>query len=177
MGQFAPAFDYLMGNEDPERACAVVADSCPEGCTGPCFAISGINSGAWPEWYGRLVLLAPGQRLPVVSAFYEQEYWAKIGAGGLVSQDVADRVLDCDVNEGERGGGVVLQEAINLLHAGTVAVDGAIGPETLEAANGCEPDALVAAIRTVRSEDVRRIAAEKGWSAGETAALLARAGK
>jgi lysozyme family protein len=145
MSQFAPALDFLLDNEDRQRAYAIVPD------TGG-HAIAGINSASFSEQYAAIAALPQSQRGPAVASFYYEEFWKPLNAGGLSSQDLANRVLDMAVNGGLPEAAKLLQRSINTLtHAATpITVDGHIGAFTLQAANTLDPESLIAAYRAAR---------------------------
>ncbi len=145
MAQFEPAYEWLMQDEDAANAHAIVPDACPDGCQGPCYAISGINSGAWPDAYAVIAATPQAQRGPLVSTFYDTHYWNQWLAQ-LNSQDLANRVFDFSVNGGAQTEVKVLQRAINASRGSNViADDGLWGPATVAAANSCYQVALLTA--------------------------------
>jgi lysozyme family protein len=83
---------------------------------------------------------------------YRRHYWERSGADRIVDQRVATKVFDIAVNLGVMRRGTdaaeLLQRAVNVVRFGRpIAVDGIIGPRTIEAANLCEPDRLLDAIK------------------------------
>jgi lysozyme family protein len=75
---------------------------------------------------------------------YHREYWLPIYEL-LDSQNVATKVFDVAVNAGHRQAHRLLQESVSALGY-RVAKDGLLGPNTLAAANSCDPAELVAEI-------------------------------
>lgn len=74
-----------------------------------------------------------------VADFYRQTYW---NFDALESQIVANKLLDIEVNFGIGSGTRILQEALSRIGF-SVAVDGALGPHTLEALQKAkEPEVL-----------------------------------
>jgi len=49
--------------------------SLPKGVAGPCYAIGGVNSGAWPEEYAAIAAADPGDRLGLIQQFYQSHFW------------------------------------------------------------------------------------------------------
>jgi lysozyme family protein len=78
------------------------------------------------------------------TAIYRAEYWLPIYEL-LDSQNVATKVFDVAVNAGHRQAHRLLQESVSALGY-RVAKDGLLGPNTLAAANSCDPAELVAEI-------------------------------
>jgi lysozyme family protein len=171
MADFNTAFQWAMQFEDPRMACEQVPDAAPAGAPEPCYAISGINSGAWPSQFATIAALAQAQRAPAVSAFYQAAFWNNWLAQ-LVSDDVAKRVFDFGVNAGAGTSVKTLQQAVNTL-GGSLTVDGGWGPMTLAAANAANQAALVQAFIAARVAHYQAIAAAnsadqvylKGWLA------------
>jgi Predicted Peptidoglycan domain len=169
MAQFPPAYDYIMRFEDPEHLYASVTDN------NGAQVISGINAAAWPSDFALVNAIFQPQRGPAVANFYQTRLWAPLQLGGLESQDVANRVLDEEVNAGRREAILLLQRAVNVLHAGTLVEDGAVGPLTLAAANAADPEALLATYRAARAASYQAIVAANSDDARYLATWLARA--
>ena len=176
MADFQTDFDFMIKNEDPTQAHKINPDACPAGCPGPCYAISGINSGVFPSQFAAIAALPQDQRGPAVENFYQTEFFNKWEA--QLSDPVEKRILDAMVNEGPGTGIKDLQNAINSVSGpGTVTVDGGWGPATVAAANACDQDALVAAIQATRKARYIAIVAAHPEDSKYEAGWLARAGE
>ncbi len=173
MADFSTAFQWAMNSEDSQMACAVVPDSTPAGCTGPCYAISGINSGLWPADFANISALPQSSRLDAVQAFYQAHYWNDWFAQ-LVSDEVAKRVFDFSVNGGSGTAVKTLQQAVNAL-GGNLTVDGGWGPHTIAAANAADQAALVQAFIAARVAHYQAIVAANPADAQYLKGWLARA--
>ena len=169
MAQFPAAYDFVMGFEDPEKTYAESTDNNGAG------VIAGINQASFPSDFAYINSIFQPQRGPAIARFYDSRFWTPLQLGGLESQDVANRVMDAAVNMGPNTGVKLLQEAVNALHGNSVGVDGLMGPLTREAANARDPEALLAAFRTVRGEYYRRIAIAKPEDQKYLAGWLRRA--
>ena len=158
MANWNIAYNWMMDNEDAARACAQVPVA-PRGA----FAISGINSAAWPEEYEAIAALSQDQRKPLVQQFYEDHFWNNWYAQ-MVSDDLCKRVFDFAVNAGSAASVRCLQQALNTL-AGSGAAqlvdDSDWGPMTLDAANSADPAALVEAFQAARAAYYQAIVAAK----------------
>ena len=157
MADFQTAFLWTMKHEDSTMSCAQAPDAAPAGCAGPCYAISGINSGAWPAQFATIAELPQDSRLPAVQAFYQAHFWNQ-WFDQLASNDLAKRVFDFAVNGGSGAAVKTLQRAVNSL-GGSLTVDGGWGPHTLAAANACDPTALAQAFIEARMGYYRAIVA------------------
>jgi len=169
----------MMDNEDPERQCAQLQDACPGGAAGPCYSISGINSGVWPEEYAAIAELLQAEREPHVRQFYEEHFWNSWYAQ-LVSDELAKRVFDFTVNGGSGPSVVCLQQALNVLagpDGAQLVDDGDWSMMTVDAANSADPTALVAAFQERRCAYYRAIAAANPSLAIYLEAWTARAEK
>jgi len=173
MADFDVAFQWTMQFEDTQMACAQVPDAAPSGCVGPCYAISGINSGAWPTEFDSIAALPQASRVPAVEAFYQAHFWNK-WFGQLNSDDVAKRVFDFAVNGGSGTAVKTLQQAVNAL-GGSLTVDGGWGPHTVSAVNAADPDALVQAFIAARAAHYQAIVAANPADARYLKGWLARA--
>lgn len=161
MADWNTAYNWMMNKEDAPRACAQVSDACPSGVAGPCFAISGINSGAWPAEFAAIAALPPAQRGPLVQQFYQNHFWNNWYAQ-LNSDDLCMRVFDFAVNAGSGSSVRCLQQAVNsLLPTGApqLTEDGGWGPMTLNAANAADPATLVLAFKAKRAAYYQSIVA------------------
>jgi len=174
MADWNTAYNWMMDNEDATRACAQVPDPPPGA-----FAISGINSAAWPAEFAAIAAVDQADREPLVQQFYENHFWSQWYAQ-VASDDVAKRVFDFAVNSGSAPSVRCLQQAVNSLAApGTapIAEDGGWGPITLGAANAADPGALQAAFQAKRVAYYQAIAAANPSLAKYLNAWIARAEK
>jgi len=181
MANYLTAFDWIMQFEDPKREYKVTPDACPGGCAGPCYAISGVNSGAFPESFKAIAALPQEKRASVVADFYGTFFWNNWLAQ-LNSDELAKRVFDAAVNMGERPAVKLLQTAINATvstEPGTyqVVVDGGWGPKTLAEANNRDQQALLAAFQNARCQHYTAIVESNPGSEKYLAGWLARARK
>jgi hypothetical protein len=174
MADFQTCFDFMQDNEDSRHLHQQRPDRCPAGCAGPCYAISGINSGAFPAQFATIAALPQADRGPAIQQFYQDEFWNR-WLGGLTSTPLAMRVYDACVNQGAHTGVTELQQAINAVNASgpQIEEDGAWGPITEAAANACDPGLLLAAFQSVRYAHYQ----EHDAGRPELPALLARAMK
>lgn len=148
MSQFEPALSFILNFEDPQHLYAVKPDN--KG-----LVLAGINSLAFPNQFVAISSAAQIQRPTLVSNFYRTQFWNPMRLGGIYSQDIANRVLDMGVNAGMRTAIELLQRAVNTLMTATtlppgLTVDGILGPDTMAAVNGVDPDCLLAAFKTTR---------------------------
>jgi hypothetical protein len=147
VADFASCYAFVLANEDytPPRY-ATVPD--PTKADPLALAISGINSAEFPEDFELIFAeKTPAQRAPLVAAFYRKAYFTLYLAD--LSNPVAMRLMDAEVNEGAGAGVKLLQKACRCLGK-NLEVDGALGPLTIAAANACDQDALVAAFKAAR---------------------------
>jgi len=173
VADFSTCFNWMIQNEDPTLACAIVPD-IPPGA----HAISGINSAAYPADYAAIAALPQDQRPAAVTDFYQNNFWNK-WIQALTSNEVAMRVLDAAVNMGPGTAVKILQTAINAIYCPphTIPVDGGWGPVTITAANGLEEAEFVEAFKNAREQHYRDIVAAKPEDAPYLPAWLARAVK
>ena len=178
MADWNTAYNWMMDNEDYPRACKQVPDSAPAGVSGPCYAISGINSGAWPDQFAVIAAIPQDQRAASVQQFYQDKYWNN-WYQQINSDDLCKRVFDFAVNGGTGQAVKCLQQAVNSLgsNAAPIAEDGGWGPHTLAAVNAADPDALVAAYKAQRVAHYTAIANANPASAQYLKAWVARANK
>jgi len=80
--------------------------------------------------------------LDIAKTIYRQSYWRY---DGVTDNRIAAKAFDIGVNMGVSIGVRLLQEACNILGE-QLRIDAVIGPETLEAVNRQDPDALLAVL-------------------------------
>jgi len=173
MADFNLAFQWTMQFEDPRMECAQVPDVPPAGVRGPCFAISGINSGAWPADFATISAMPQNARKPAVEAFYQSRFWNNWFAQ-LSANELAMRVFDFAVNGGSGTAVRILQQAVNTL-GGSLTLDGGWGPLTVAAVNAANQQALLQAFKSARAMRYEAIAAATPASAQYLSAWLKRA--
>ena len=171
MASYEIAFEWLMTSEDPLQAHKAVPDAPPGA-----FAISGINSHAFPVQFQRIAALPQDSRAAAVRDFYQAMFWSNWLAQ-LESDDIAKRVFDAAVNMGPETAVELLQTAIETVSGITGGVDGQWGPVTLQRANGCNPDLLAAAFRLARCAHYSAIVKAKPALARYLSSWLVRANK
>lgn len=88
------------------------------------------------------------KRMPMseVETIYAAGYWKPIGLDAIKDQTVATKIFDLAVNAGPGVASARAQRACQACGK-QVAVDGWIGPKTLEAINSCDPKDFVAAFK------------------------------
>jgi hypothetical protein len=174
MADWNTAYNWMMDNEDSERACAQVPDAPPGA-----FAISGVNSASWPAEFAAIAAVPQGEREPLVQQFYQNHFWDSWFAQ-VNSDDVCKRVFDFAVNGGTGSAVRCLQEAVNSLAApgaAQIGEDGGWGPMTLGAVNAADPVPLTAAFQARRVAHYQAIAAKDPSTQRYLAAWTARAQK
>ena len=170
MASFEIAYEWMMNSEDARRAYARVSDSPPGA-----FAISGINSAAFPSDFAAIEAIPQAQRGPSIKRFYQLHFWNN-WFSQLLSDDLAKRVFDAAVNMGAGTAIRLLQTAANAL-GGALTVDGGWGTLTLTAANSANPAALIAAFIEARKDHYREIVRNNPADEKYLEEWLARAGK
>jgi lysozyme family protein len=176
MADFLTCYNWMIANEDATLSYRQTVDACPSGCAGPCLAISGINSGAFPVEFAAIAAIPQADRGPAVQHFYQTQFWNQ-WYEALTSVDLAKRIFDQAVNGGAGTAVRILQASINTLIAEPIAVDGGWGPNTVGAANGCDADALIRAFISIRCAHYRSIAAANPADAKFLNQWIARAEK
>jgi lysozyme family protein len=177
MANWTIAYNWMMNFEDAPRACAQVPDASPCGVDGPCFAISGINSGAWPAEFAAIAALPQSEREPLVQQFYQNHFWNNWYAQ-VESDDLCKRVFDFAVNGGSGTAVRCLQRAVNSLAgdgAAQLIDDGEWGPMTLGAVNATDPAAMTTAFQAARVAHYQAIVAANPADAQYLPQWLARA--
>jgi lysozyme family protein len=170
LADFQIALVWMLDFEDPHRLYATVPDKGG-------YAISGINSAAFPQQFAAINAMTHADRIPAVAAFYQKNFWNQWLAQ-LESDEIAKRVFDASVNMGAETAVKLLQFA--MLNAGSsfqsqLKVDGIWGPITVAAANAWSDDTLVAPFQEARVNHYRDIVAANPADAIYLAPWTARA--
>ena len=164
MASFDVAYEWTMNNEDAQRQYKTVPDAPPGA-----FAISGINSAAFPSEFAAINACPQAQRGPLVKAFYQRHFWNQ-WFDQLALDDLAKRVFDAGINMGEGTAVKLLQEAAD------VAPDGLLGPATVRTAN-LSGEALIDAFIAQRVAHYKLIVLKNPADQKYLANWLARASK
>ncbi len=131
MADFEPAFQRMMRNEGGFKLHKVEGDR-----GGMTFA--GIARKFHPGWEGWKLLDRGDTENPqltmMVRRFYDAKFWDLIGGDDIKDQRIAETLFDFAVNAGHR-------TAIKLAQIASGSTpDGILGPNTLRALNGVDPE-------------------------------------
>lgn len=151
MADFQVAYAWMMDNEDSAREYAQVPDAPPGA-----YAISGINSHAFPDQFAVVAAIPQGYRGVYIRRFYQANFWNQ-WFGQLTSDELAKRVFDAAVNMGPGTAVTLLQKAVNSLNRGTASEDGVWGPLTILGCDACDLNALAVAFIAARCQHYRDI--------------------
>lgn len=189
MSSWSTAFNWVMDNEDRGRNYASVPDAPGEyqlDANGNlvldnhghkiwqgAWAISGINSAAYPVQYQQINSLPQPARGPAIEGFYKTYFWSPF-LDQVTSDEVGKRVFDAEVNMGQRVGVKCLQIALGFAPADC---NGKWGPHTVSACNEAVEADLVAAFITARVQHYEDIIALKPADVKYKAVWEARAKK
>src|SRR5450432_4596715 len=159
MAEFGPAFVRTMKFEDDPREPGRVTKE-PSGCR----ARFGINEDAHPEM-GEDFWTGPSAKARTqAEKVYALDYWDALKLGQVNDQDVAGKIFDMAVKMGSRHATVYAQRAVNFLFdiggsATKIAVDGEMGPKTLEQVNATNAEALLRELRNLSRAHYEHVAA------------------
>jgi lysozyme family protein len=78
---------------------------------------------------------------------YYRDYWQRYGLNQLLSQEVANKILDLVVNIGPVPAIRLLQQAIGYFLAGPLVADGKLGPQTASLASEVPDEKLLPELR------------------------------
>ena len=123
----------------------------------------GVTQRAWEGYVGKSVDETFMRKLTpeVVKPFYKAMYWDKI-KGDQLPAGVDYAAYDLAVNSGVGRAAKFLQEIAG------VTVDGVLGPKSMGAIRGCDPEQTAEAICDMRLDFLKRLPTfetfGKGWS-------------
>ena len=142
----------------------------------------GISRNNFPNWIGWEILdnienKSRGQIFDIpelnnyVFIFYIDHFYNKLKIDDIKDLHISAHLLDQSVNSGNSVGVKCLQRAVNTLIPVPLTVDGAIGPNTIQEANNCNPKTLLSALEEERRKFYRSIVERnpsqekflKGW--------------
>jgi hypothetical protein len=126
----------------------------PAGDMGGNFEVAGINDKYHPDAFKRISSL-PAQERAQAAAQYVKEYTSPFVS--KLPQAVQPFAQDLAFNRGMGGATKYIQQGLNTLGQ-KVAIDGGLGPKTLQAINQVEPKALMRAASQAQLEDEYRMA-------------------
>jgi hypothetical protein len=126
----------------------------PVGDMGGNFEVAGINDKYHPDAFKRISSL-PAQERAQAAAQYVKEYTSPFVS--KLPQAVQPFAQDLAFNRGLGGATKYIQQGLNTLGQ-RVAVDGGLGPKTLQAINQVDPRALMRAASQAQLEDEYRMA-------------------
>lgn len=132
MADFLPAFERMIVNEG-----GYVLHTVQNDRGGMTYA--GIARNAWPKWAGWQIIDAGGEpQADLVRGFYRANFWTPLRLEEVVDQRVAQTLFDFAVNAG-----VGTAAKLAQITVGTTP-DGRMGPKSLAALNGVEPNLFLA---------------------------------
>ncbi|WP_299116876.1 glycoside hydrolase family 108 protein [uncultured Winogradskyella sp.] len=91
-------------------------------------------------------------------SIYKSLYWDKVKASQILSQPVANLLVDFAVNSGVPTAVKKLQDLLNYKFSKNLAVDGIIGPLSLNAINSVDSKTLFNEFKEVRKQFYKNIA-------------------
>jgi hypothetical protein len=142
------------GRKDKQGNLAVY--KLPSGDMGGNFEVAGINDRYHPEAFKRISALPPQERAKA-AAEYIQGYTAPLVE--KLPQALQPFTQDLAFNRGLGGATKYIQQGLNALGQ-KVAVDGGMGPKTLQAINQVEPRSLMREASKAQLDDEYRRASE-----------------
>ncbi|NDG27913.1 MAG: hypothetical protein EB120_12170 [Proteobacteria bacterium] len=132
-----------------DKAGNVAVYKLPSGDMGGSYEVAGINDKFHPGEASRLANLPPEQR-EIEAAKYIRKYTAPIV--DKMPEQMQAFVQDMAFNRGAGGATRYIQQGLNSLGQ-KVAVDGRLGPQTLQAIQAVQPGALMQAASQAQLQD------------------------
>ena len=138
MADFKKAFEFMILNEDPHLTGKIYLDN------NGALVRYGVNAAANPSlvqmgYYSQNPDGTPkmpnAKALIVAENLYNTRYWRAVKGDDLISQIVADKMFDCQVNTGDAP--KLLQHYLHGINQ-NIVVDGIIGPKSLALTNSID---------------------------------------
>lgn len=141
MADAKQAIDFVMRQEDSTLSGVITNRPTDRGgCT---------RFGLTERWHPELTAegffasaMPTAEALALAEQTYASSYSAALALASLNSQALATALLSLAVLEGTTEAVALLQKAIIAVTAAPLAVDGLMGPKTLELANAADPEKL-----------------------------------
>ena len=99
----------------------------------------------------------------LVAAFYRAKFWDALRADEIKSQKIADEIFCFAVNVGIKAAVKTAQKVTSELTGANLAIDGAIGAQTLRALNSCDADAEIAYYDRIIAANPNLKIYARGW--------------
>jgi lysozyme family protein len=112
----------------------------------------------------------------VATGVYNSDYAAPLRLAEVISQPIANKLLDIAVNCGVAISAKLVQEALNAL-GNKLVVDHQVGPGTLASINSADSSALMGQVINLLEAYYRQVAINDHASANEISAWATRAAK
>lgn len=169
MADFAPALAYLLPNEGGY----VDNPNDIGGATN--YGITQATLDAWNQSNAGYPASVADLTVDQAGDIYQTQYWP--GLDAVNDQAVASKCLDIRVNFGLSGGTKLIQQAVNSIITPATAVDGNLGPDTVNSINAADPTAMLNALVSITTAHYQAIVASDPSQAGFLAGWLARAAR
>lgn len=127
----------------------------------------GIAAKTYESWIGYPPSIADMKNMTKTIALeiMKSWYWDKVGASKINNQSIAEMIADHAVNAGTGRAAKMVQEVLNKTFGFKLAVDGAIGQQTIAALNSVDQERLHDALKAYRKQYYNGIGGEflKVW--------------
>ena len=113
---------------------------------------NGISAPVAELWFGYVPTVFDMKSITktIAGEIYKNLYWDKMLASSIISQEVAEQVVDHAINAGVYGATKMLQRALNNEFRTKLKIDGIMGLKTLAAINTAEQSELFQVISRYR---------------------------
>ena len=159
MAEFEPFFQLIMSHETIGYGTSHEIDysNVPGDHGGP--TKYGISQASYPHLDIKNLTIDQARQI------YLDDFWTRYRLAEIENQHIADFIGDLLVNMGPGHDFQIVQRACNAL-GNDLAVDGCVGPKTLQAINAADPDQLKAEIVTAADQfymNLHQPEFLKGW--------------
>lgn len=127
----------------------------------------GISAPVYEDWINRLPSAQDMQQMTRQAAerIYLASYWNPLKSDQIISQPIANILVDHGVNRGTGSAARLMQSTLKAIGF-PVSIDGVIGPESLAAINQAPEATLHQAYKLARIADYQRLGSKdfiRGW--------------
>jgi lysozyme family protein len=120
----------------------------------------GISAPVYESWIGKIPSESDMRNLTkaTAQAIYKKLYWDKLHATDMNTQEIANIIVDHGVNAGTSSAGKIVQRILKNDFNKNIAIDGAIGNQTITAINSVDKVKLQSAILIARENYYKSLA-------------------
>lgn len=165
-----PSFSFTMGFEDPKLEGKIVPD--PTRADPSAVARFGVNSASHAQAVrDGFYEMGHAAALQYAEDVFKYDYFHPVGGYSIVSQTIANKIVDLAFNESPHQAILIVQRALQFADN---QIDGIVGTFTLSAINAADPVVLLASIKDKAKDFYMEVASKNPADEKDLAGWLRR---